>query len=584
MNNGHILNEIKIKATQWLSDSFDEKTRAQVQDMIENHPAELTECFYRNLEFGTGGLRGIMGAGTNRMNIYTVGMATQGLCNYLKKTSPLTLSTGEGAIQVAVAHDSRNNSRLFAETAAGIFAANGIRVYLFDALRPTPELSFAVRHFGCRSGVVITASHNPKEYNGYKVYWNDGGQVVPPHDKGIIEEVSRTTIESVKFDGPKDLITVIGNDIDEIYSDAVVALTLSPDAIARHRDMKIVYTPIHGTGVHLVPMTLQKKGFANIYHIAEQDVPDGNFPTVKSPNPEEPAALNLAMQKAREVDADIVMGTDPDADRVGIAVKNGRGEWEILNGNQAAAVLIYYLIKRWGELGKLTGKEYIVKTIVTSELLAEIADRNNVPCCDVLTGFKWIADVIRRHEGGATFIGGGEESYGYLCGEFVRDKDAVMSCAFFAEIAAWAKDQGKTMFDILLEIYVNYNFYKETGVSVVKTGKSGAEEILAMMEDYRNAPPETIAGSPVVKLLDYEKLVATDLTTGKTETIDMPESDVLQFLTADGTKVSIRPSGTEPKIKYYISVKEPLPSLNDYAKVNQTLDEKIKGIVREFGV
>jgi phosphoglucomutase len=579
MNNDQMLNEVRAKAAMWLSDAFDEKTRMQVKDMIDNNPAELTECFYRSLEFGTGGLRGLMGAGTNRMNIYTAGMATQGLCNYLKKNFAALPQ-----IKVAIAHDSRNNSRLFAETTAGIFAANGIRVYLFEALRPTPELSFTIRHFGCQSGVVITASHNPKEYNGYKAYWDDGGQVIPPHDKGIIDEVSRTTIESVKFNGPKELITIIGKEIDDAYTDAVVGLTLSPDAIARHRDLKIVYTPIHGTGVALVPMALAKKGFTNICHIPEQDVSDGNFPTVKSPNPEEPAALNLAMQKAKEVDADIVMGTDPDADRVGIAVKNGQGEWVILNGNQAAAVLIYYLIKRWGELGKLKGKEYIVKTIVTTGLLAEIAGKSNVPYYDVLTGFKWIADIIRRNEGKTTFIGGGEESYGYLCGEFVRDKDAVMSCAFFAEIAAWAKDQGKTMFDILLDIYVNYNFYKETGVSVVKTGKSGAEEILAMMDGYRNAPPKTIAGSPVVKLLDYEKSVATDMTTGKTEKIDMPKSDVLQFLTADGTKVSVRPSGTEPKIKYYISVKEPLPSVADYASVNHALDSKIKSIVTGFGL
>jgi len=579
MNNDQIINEIKMKAMGWLSDVFDEKTRAQVKDMMENHPDELTECFYRNLEFGTGGLRGLMGAGTNRMNIYTVGMATQGLCNYLKKNF---ISLPQ--IKVAVAHDSRNNSRLFAETVAGIFAANGIKVYLFDALRPTPELSFTIRHFGCQSGVVITASHNPKEYNGYKAYWDDGGQVIPPHDKGIIDEVNRTTIESVKFNGPKELITIVGEEIDEIYTDAIVDLTLSPDVIDRHKDLKIVYTPIHGTGVVLVPMTLKKKGFTNIYHIPEQDVPDGNFPTVKSPNPEESAALNLAMQKAREVDADIVMASDPDADRVGIAVKNGKGEWEILNGNQAAAILIYYLIKRWDELGKLTGNEYIVKTIVTSELLAEISTKNNVPYYDVITGFKWIADIIRKNEGKATFIGGGEESYGYLCGEFVRDKDAVMSCAFFAEIAAWAKDQGKTMFDILLDTFVNYNFYKETGVSVVKTGKSGAEEILAMMEGYRNAPPKTLAGSPIVKLLDYVLLVATDLTTGKTEKIDLPKSDVLQFLTSDGTKVTVRPSGTEPKIKYYISVKEALPSVDDYAAVNRALDIKIEGIVKEFGL
>ena len=597
MNNSQTFDHIKIKAATWLTDAFDEKTQEQVRNMMENNPDELTECFYRNLEFGTGGLRGLMGVGTNRMNIYTVGMATQGLCNYLKKTastasppalsttSPSALSTGEGAqIKVAIAHDSRNNSRLFAETAAGIFAANEINVYLFEALRPTPELSFSIRHFGCQSGVVITASHNPKEYNGYKVYWNDGGQVIPPHDKGIINEVNRTSIESVKYNGSKERITIIGKEIDEIYTDAIIGLLLSPDVTIRHKDLKIVYTPIHGTGVELIPMTLKKMGFTNIDHIAEQDVPDGNFPTVKSPNPEESAALNLAMQKAKEVGADIVMGTDPDADRVGIAVKNGKGEWEILNGNQAAAVLIYYLIKRWGELGKLTGKEYIVKTIVTSELLSQIAAQHNVPCYDVLTGFKWIADLIRKNEDGLTFIGGGEESYGYLCGEFVRDKDAVMSCAFFAEIAAWAKDQGKTMFDILLDIYVHFGFYKETGVSLVKTGKSGAEEILAMMDGYRKMPPKTIAGSPVVKLLDYEKLTATDLTSGKTEKIDMPQSDVLQFITADDTKISVRPSGTEPKIKYYISVKEPLPSVTDYTKVNQKLDAKIKDIEKEFGL
>ncbi len=575
--NNNMLNEVTNRAKTWLSEAFDENTRKQVKDMMEHNPAELTECFYRNLEFGTGGLRGLMGVGTNRMNIYTVGMATQGLCNYLKKNF-----TNLPEIKVAIAHDSRNNSRLFAETTAGIFAANGIKVYLFDSLRPTPELSFAVRHFGCQSGVVITASHNPKEYNGYKAYWDDGAQVIPPHDKAIIAEVGRTSIESVKFNGPKELITSIGKEIDEIYTDAIVGLTLSLDAIQRHKELKIVYTPIHGTGVMLVPMVLKKKGFINIYHIPEQDISDGNFPTVKSPNPEESAALNLAMQKAKEVDADIVMGTDPDADRVGIAVKNGKGEWEILNGNQSAAILIYYLIKRWNELGKLHGKEYIVKTIVTTELVAEIAAKNNVPCYNVLTGFKWIADIIRKHEGKTTFIGGGEESYGYLCGEFVRDKDAVMSCAFFAEIAAWAKNQGKTLFDILLEVYTQYSFYKEKGVSVVKTGKSGAEEILAMMDGYRNTPPKTINGSQVVKILDYEKLIAIDTTSGKTEKIDMPVSDVLQFITVDGTKISIRPSGTEPKIKYYISVKEMLPTVSDYAKVNQLLDDKIDNIVKDL--
>ena len=570
--------EIKKRAESWLSDAFDEATRAQVKDMMENNPAELTECFYKNLEFGTGGLRGLMGTGTNRMNIYTVGMATQGLCNYLKKND------SSSTLSVAVAHDNRNNSRLFAETTAGVFAANGIKVYLFESLRPTPELSFTIRHFGCQSGVVITASHNPKEYNGYKAYWNDGAQVIPPHDKKIIEEVNKVTIESVKFNGPKDMITIIGKEIDEIYSNAIVGLMLSPDAVESNKNLKIVYTPIHGTGVVLVPMTLRKMGFTNIYNIPEQDITDGNFPTVKSPNPEESAALNLAMKKAKEVDADIVMGTDPDADRVAMAVKNKSGDWIVIDGNQAAAVLIHYLIKRWGELGKIKGKEYIVKTIVTTELLAEIATKSNVPCYDVLTGFKWIADIIRKNEGKATFIGGGEESYGYLCGEFIRDKDAIMSCAFFAEIAAWAKVRGKTMYELLLEIYAEYNFYKDACVSLEKTGKSGVEEIYAMMEDYRNYPFKTIAGSPVIKIFDYGKQLSTDVNSGKTEEIVLPKSDVLQYLCADGTKITVRPSGTEPKIKYYISVKEPLPSIADFDNVSKTLDEKIREVKKELDI
>ncbi|MDR1673204.1 MAG: phospho-sugar mutase [Bacteroidales bacterium] len=569
--------EITAKARQWLLEPFDETTRAEVKDLIDHHPDELTECFYKNLEFGTGGLRGIMGVGTNRMNIYTVGMATQGLCNYLKRNF-----AGQSEIKVAVAYDSRNNSRLFAETVAGIFAANGVKVYLFESLRPTPELSYAVRRYNCRSGVVVTASHNPKEYNGYKAYWEDGAQVIPPHDKAIIEEVGKTAIESVKFNGPKELITVIGKETDEAYTDMIAGLTLSPESIRRQHDLKIVYTPIHGSGVELVPMALAKKGFTNIYHIPEQDVSDGNFPTVKSPNPEESAALNLAVQKAKETDADIVMGTDPDADRVGIAVKNDGGEWLLLNGNQAAAILVYYLVKRWGELGKLKGKEYIVKTIVTTELLAEIATHSKVPCYDVLTGFKWIADVLRRNEGKATFIGGGEESYGYLCSDAVRDKDAVMSCSYFAEIAAWAKDQGKTLFDVLLDIYLQYGFYKEGGISVVKTGKSGAEEIVAMMTRYRTNPPKSINGSPVVRITDYAQQISADLKTGKTTPVELPKSDVLQFFTEDGSKISVRPSGTEPKIKYYISVKEILPSVADYDKVNRILEGKIKQVAKEF--
>ncbi|MDR1667797.1 MAG: phospho-sugar mutase [Bacteroidales bacterium] len=570
--------EILAKAQQWLSASFDEDTRTQVKNLIDRRPDELTECFYKHLEFGTGGLRGIMGVGTNRMNVYTVGMATQGLCNYLKKNF---VSLPE--IKVAVAHDSRNNSRLFAETAAGIFAANGLKVYLFESLRPTPELSFAIRHFGCRSGIVITASHNPKEYNGYKAYWDDGAQVIPPHDKAIIEEVGKVSIETVKFNGPKDLITLVGKETDEAYTDMIVRLTLSPEAIRRHHDLKIVYTPIHGTGVELVPMTLKKKGFTNICHIPEQDIPDGNFPTVKSPNPEEPAALNMALQKAKATDADIVMGTDPDADRVGIAVKDSRGEWLLLDGNQAAALLIHYLIRRWDELGKLKGNEYIVKTIVTTDLLAEIAVRNKIAHYDVLTGFKWIADILRKNEGKAIFIGGGEESYGYLCSDAVRDKDAVMSCAYFAEIAAWAKDQGKTVFDILVEIYLQYGFYREAGVSVVKTGKSGAEEISAMMDGYRNHPPETINGSPVVKIQDYAKQTSTDIKTGETAPTGLPKSDVLQFYTEDGSKISIRPSGTEPKIKYYISVRENLPSVDAYENVNQQIHDRIAKIKKELG-
>lgn len=574
MNSGStMLEDVKKKAQQWLSSNFDEETRAKVQDLLDHNESELVECFYKDLEFGTGGLRGLMGVGTNRMNIYTVGMATQGLCNYLKKNF-----ANLPEIKVAVGHDSRNNSRLFAETTAGIFAANGITVYLFDALRPTPELSFAIRELGCQSGVVITASHNPKEYNGYKAYWNDGAQVIPPHDKNIIAEVGKMTVDQVLFNGPKEKIITIGQDIDNIYTDKIKALSLSPEVIARYKDLKIVYTPIHGTGVKLLPMIWKKLGFENIIHIPEQDVSDGNFPTVKSPNPEEPAALNMAVNKARECDADIVMGTDPDADRIGLAVKNNRGEWILLSGNQSASILIYYLVRRWKELDKIQGKAYIVKTIVTSELLKAIADRENIPCYDVLTGFKWIADTIARHEATDRFIGGGEESYGYLCGEFVRDKDAVMSGAMFAEIAAWAKDQGKTMYDVLMDIYTTYGLFKAKGISVVKQGKSGAEEIAGMMETYRKHPFESINGQKVVSFSDLQCLKQCDMITGKETDIQLPQSNVLQFITADGSKITIRPSGTEPKIKYYIEVRNDLSSVSQFEAIDALLAKRIEGI------
>jgi phosphoglucomutase len=578
MSNQDMLAMVKEKAQVWLSEKYDPETRKQVKYLLDNNENELIECFYRDLEFGTGGLRGIMGAGTNRMNIYTVGMATQGLSNYVKKEFG-----NLPEICVAIAHDSRNNSRLFAETAAGIFAGNGFKVYLFEALRPTPELSFAIRHLKCQSGIVITASHNPKEYNGYKAYWNDGGQVVPPHDENIITEVSNIKgIEDVKFNGPKDKIHLIGNEIDEIYTDEIKKLSLSPEAISKNSDMKIVYTPLHGSGVKLVPMILQKMGFRNIIHVPEQDISDGNFPTIVSPNPEESAALNMAIEKAKAEGADMVMATDPDADRVGIAVRNKSNEIILLNGNQAATILIFYLLTKWKENGKLKGKEYLVKTIVTTELIADMARTFQVKCYDVLTGFKYIAEVIKENEGKATFIGGGEESYGYLAGEFVRDKDAVMSCALIAEAAAWAKTQHKTMYELLLDIYLKFGLYKESLLSVTKKGKDGAEAIQKMMDDFRQSPPKKINGSDVIKILDYELRKSYDTATGKETAIDLPKSNVLQFITKDGSKISVRPSGTEPKIKFYFGVKEALGDVKDFENVNQILDQKIKNIIEDL--
>lgn len=578
MENSNLIETVRNRAKQWLSEKYDEQTRKKVKELLDGNENELIECFYRDLEFGTGGLRGIMGVGTNRMNVYTVAMATQGLSNYLKKEF-----SNIPQIKVAIAHDSRNNSRLFAETAANIFSANGFKVYLFDDLRPTPELSFAIRYFKCQSGVVITASHNPKEYNGYKAYWDDGGQIISPHDKLIIKEVqSIQSIENVNFGARPENIELIGKETDDVYTNQITGLSLSHDVIKRQKEMKIVYTPLHGSGVALVPMILNKFGFTNIIHVPEQDIPDGNFPTVVSPNPEESSALELAIKKAEETDADIVLATDPDADRVGVVVKNKKGQFVVLNGNQSASLLINYLLSKWSANGKLHGKEYIVKTIVTTELLAEIARKYKVTCFDVLTGFKYIADVIKTFEGQMTFIGGGEESYGYLAGEFVRDKDAVMSCALLAEAAAYAKHQGMTMYEQLLEIYREFGLYKEKLISLVRKGKSGAEEIQQMMKDFRNNPPKSINNSRVIDVMDYLEPGSLEKANKKNGGIIIPRSDVLQFFTADGTKISIRPSGTEPKIKFYIGVRDNLKKVEDYEHVNASLDSKIDAIIKEL--
>lgn len=572
------LEQIKEKAKKWLSDDYDAETRARVQHLIENDEKELVDSFYKDLEFGTGGLRGIMGIGTNRMNIYTVGVATQGLCNYLKNNFKHL-----AVIKVAIAYDSRNNGPLFARTTAGIFAANGIKAYLFDELRPTPELSFAIRHLGCQSGVVLTASHNPKEYNGYKAYWEDGGQVIAPHDQNIVNEARKiSSIKEVKFIGNEHLIEIIGKETDEAYLDEIVRLSLSPEVIKRQNDFKIVYTAIHGTGTRLVPEVLRRFGFTNILTVPEQMIPDGNFPTVKSPNPENAEALSRAVALAEKEGAELVMATDPDADRVGIAVKSPSGAIRLLNGNQAASLLIYYLLKKWEENGKLKGKEYLVKTIVTTDLIADMAAAHSVECFDVLTGFKYIADLIRQNEGTKKFIGGGEESYGYLAGEFVRDKDAVMSCALIAEAAAWAKDQGKTLFDILTEIYSRFGFYLESLLNVEKKGKSGEEEIAAMMENYRKTPPAAINTSPVVRICDYQSQEDKNLQTGTISAIKLPKSNVLQFFTADGSKISVRPSGTEPKIKFYFAVKKVLTNAAEYEKTEKELSERIHRIISDL--
>ncbi len=566
--------KILERAQAWLTEQYDEETRKKVQYLIDNDPNELTESFYRNLEFGTGGLRGIMGVGTNRMNIYTVAMATQGFANYIKLMNP-----GVAELRVAIAYDCRNNSPAFANVTADVMSANGIKVFIFDCLRPTPELSFAVRELHCHAGVMVTASHNPKEYNGYKAYWNDGGQLVSPHDKNVIAEVEKITDPSmVNFKRNPELITVLGEDFDDIYLNKVFGLSLSLDLIKKHKDLKIVYTPIHGTGRRLVPEILRRKGFENVYCVEEQMVVDGDFPTVKSPNPEEPAAMALAVKKAQEINADLVLATDPDADRVGVAVKKENGEFILLNGNQAASVFLYYLLTRWHELGKLTGKEFVVKTIVTTELLFEIAKKFDVDRYDVLTGFKYIASKILELEGKKQFIGGGEESYGYLAGDFVRDKDAVIATSLLAEAMAWAAEQGKTFYELLCDIYREFGLYKEKLVSLTKKGISGTEEIKAMMAKFRNTPPTEIVGEKVVEIRDYKTLEAKDLLTGKVTPIDLPKSDVLQFFTETGSKISIRPSGTEPKIKFYFSMKGKIEGGIDESM--NRLDEKLNAAAK----
>lgn len=577
-----LLEEVRAKANVWLNGDYDADTKAKVKALLDaEDTTELVECFYKDLEFGTGGLRGIMGVGSNRMNIYTVGAATQGLANYLRK------NYGKKAdIKVVVGHDCRNNSRLFAETTANIFSANGIKVYLFEDLRPTPEISFAIRHLGCQSGVVVTASHNPKEYNGYKAYWEDGAQVIPPHDTGIISEVNKIkNVSDIKFNGNPDLIEIIGENVDSVFLDKIKALSLSPDIVAKHKDLKIVYTPIHGTGVTLIPRALKMFGFENVMGVDSQYVISGDFPTVVSPNPEEPAAMKLAVEKAKEVDADIVMASDPDADRMGIAVKNDKGEWILVNGNQTAQMFIYYLIRRNKELGLIKGNEYIVKTIVTTEQIAAMAKKYNVPYFDVYTGFKWIAAVMREQEGKKRYIGGGEESYGFLVEDFVRDKDAVSACVMIAEVAAWAKDNGKSVYELIQDIYLEFGFSKEKGISVVKKGKEGAEEIKKMMTQFRSCPPKEIAGSKVLVVKDYNSLRRIDMISGSSTEMDMPEAaNVLQYFTEDGTKISVRPSGTEPKIKFYIEVRLPLASRAEYDAVNAAADKKVEAVRASLGV
>jgi phosphoglucomutase len=582
MKDEALLKQVQTKANSWLSDDYDVDTRKQVRDLLDKEDAtDLIEAFYRDLEFGTGGLRGIMGAGSNRMNIYTVGAATQGLANYLKQEF-----ADLPQISVVIGHDCRNNSRLFAEKSADIFSANGIKVYLFPDLRPTPAISYAIRKLGCQSGIVITASHNPKEYNGYKAYWNDGAQVIAPHDKNIIAEVNKiSSAKEINFKKNPALIQLLDETIDKEYINDLLTISLSKDAIARHKDIKIVYTPIHGTGITLIPAALKAMGFENIIHVPEQDVISGNFPTVVSPNPEEAAALKMAVERAIETGADLVMASDPDADRVGAAVRNEKGEFVLLNGNQTLLIFIYYLITRWKESDRLLGNEYVVKTIVSTELVTKIAKKNGIEIYDVYTGFKWIADVMLQNEGKKTYVGGGEESYGFLAEDFVRDKDAVSACMLLAEIAAWAKDKGKTLYEMLQDIYVEYGFSKEKGISVVKQGKSGAEEIEALMKSFRENPIKEIAGAKVFFIKDFAKLTGKDLVENETVSLNMPTtSNVLQYFVEDGTKISIRPSGTEPKIKFYIEIHSQVSSREELEAAEAAAEAKIEEVRKSLGI
>ncbi|MDE5710557.1 MAG: phospho-sugar mutase [Bacteroides sp.] len=580
MENQELIKQVTEKAEKWLTPAYDAETQAEVKRMLENpDKTELIDSFYKDLEFGTGGLRGIMGVGSNRMNIYTVGAATQGLANYLNKCF-----AGMDQISVVVGYDCRNNSDKFAKISADIFSANGIKVYLFDALRPTPEVSFAIRHLGCQSGINITASHNPREYNGYKAYWDDGAQVLAPHDTAIIDEVNKVTVDDIKFKGNDELIQIIGKEVDDVYLDMVHGISIDPEVIKRQKDLSIVYTPLHGAGRVLIPDSLRLWGFENVNCVPEQMVKDGNFPTVVSPNPENAEALSMAIALAKKIDADIVMASDPDADRVGMACKDDKGEWVLINGNQTALIFLYYIIKNRIATGKMQPNDFIVKTIVTTELIKAVADKNKIEMRDCYTGFKWIAREIRLSEGKQQYIGGGEESYGFLAEDFVRDKDAVSACSLLAEICAWAKDQGKTLYDIVMEIYVEYGFSKETTVNVVKPGKSGAEEIKAMMDNFRANPPKEIGGSAVSLIKDYKTLEQTDAA-GQVSKIEMPEtSNVLQYFTEDGTKISVRPSGTEPKIKFYIEVKGEMGCPKCYASADAAAAEKVEAVRQSLGI
>jgi len=567
---------IEQKVASWLNGAFDEETKNGIKELQQNNPDELGDAFYRNLEFGTGGLRGIMGIGTNRMNKYTVGMATQGYANYLKKSFP-------GEVKVAIAHDSRNNSRYFAETVAHVFAANGIKVFLFEDLRPTPELSFTIRQLGCQGGVVCTASHNPKEYNGYKAYWNDGGQLVPPHDKAVIAEVEKIAdVNDVKWSGNDENITIIGKEMDEKYIQMVKSLSVYPEVIQQQKDLKIVYTPIHGTGIKLVPQVLKTFGFENVTIVEEQATPDGNFPTVVYPNPEEREAMSIGLKKAEEIDADILCATDPDADRVGIGVKNTKGEWVLMNGNQTAVLAFNYMIESRKEKGLQQPNDMVVKTIVTTNMIDVIAERSGVKCYNVLTGFKWIAELIKEKEATENYVIGGEESYGLMIGSQIRDKDAVSAVALLCEMAAYEKSKGRSLYEKMLDLYVQYGYYQEDLISITKKGRNGQQEIAEMMESFRANPPKELAGSKVVELLDYEKQVKTDLASGNTEKITLPKSNVLQFITEDGSKISARPSGTEPKIKFYFSVNMQLIAADKFEEAQQKAKSKIQQIIQEM--